>query len=79
MQEVLDDANSGTVRGAIRALIDEIRLMPDKADPKAPLAIELRGDLAAILAFASGTKPEAADALALQLRVVVGPATNLNC
>jgi len=51
-------------REQIRALVDEIRLIPCPADPKAPLRIEVRGALAAILALGSGSSEAAAKALA---------------
>lgn len=69
---LLSQPASGGVHDAIRALIDEIRLTPDKRDPSAPLTIEVRGELAAMLAMASGSKPEAAAAMAWQMNLVAG-------
>ncbi len=60
------------MRERIRALIDEIRLIPCPADPKAPLRIEVRGALAAMLALGSGSSEAAASALASQFKLVAG-------
>ena len=54
---------------ALRALIDEVRLIPERGE----LAIELRGDLAEILALsADRKKPITADRDGLQATLVAG-------
>jgi site-specific DNA recombinase len=54
---------------ALRALIDEVRLIPEKGR----LEIELVGDLAGIVALsADGKKPVTADRDGLQLTLVAG-------
>jgi len=43
LQEALAGEDARAAREQIRALIDEIRLIPCPEDPKAPLRIEVRG------------------------------------
>ena len=60
---------------ALRALIDEVRLMRERGE----LAIELRGDLAGILALsADRKKPITADRDGLQATLVAGARNSLN-
>ena len=47
---------SRAARERIRALITEVRLMPSPTDPRAPLAVAVRGALAAMLALGSGVE-----------------------
>ena len=51
LQEELDGDDAAAVRERVRKLIEEIRLVPSPTDPKAPLQIEVRGALAAMLAL----------------------------
>ena len=60
---------------ALRALIDEVRLIPERGE----LAIEIRGDLAGILALsADRKKPITADRDGLQATLVAGARNSLN-
>ena len=72
LQEVLETEDAGAAREQIRALIDEVRLIPCPDDPKAPLGVEVRGALAAMLALGSGSSEAAAVALASQFKLVAG-------
>ena len=64
LQEALGAEDAGAAREQVRTLIDEIRLIPCPKDPKAPLRIEVRGHLAAMLALGSGTDASASEQLA---------------
>jgi len=72
LHEALAGEDAGTAREQIRALVDEIRLIPCPTDPKAPLRIEVRGALAAMLALGSGSSAATALALASQFKLVAG-------
>jgi site-specific DNA recombinase len=72
LQEALMGEDAAVAREQIRSLIDEVRLIPSPTDPSAPLAIEVRGQLAAILALGSGSSEVAASALASQFKLVAG-------
>jgi site-specific DNA recombinase len=65
-----DDA--AEARELVRSLVESITLHPDGDGQR----IEIRGELAAILALSSGAKDRAAaggaDALALQVKLVAG-------
>ncbi len=67
LQAALGGEDAAAAREQIRALIDEVRLVPSPADPKAPPTIEVRGELAAMLALGSGQSDAAASALASQM------------
>jgi hypothetical protein len=54
LHEALAGEDAAAARERVSALIDEIRLVPSPADPLAPLQIEVRGQLAAMLALGSG-------------------------
>ena len=43
LHEALDGEDAASARERVRALIDEVRLIPSPADAKAPLQIEVRG------------------------------------
>ena len=72
LREALDGEDAGPIRERIRSLVQEIRLVPSPVDPSAPLSVEVRGDLAALLALGSGSTQDAADALAKQFKLVAG-------
>jgi len=72
LQEALAGEGAAAVREQIRALIDEIRLVPCPADAKAPLRIEVRGALAGMLALGSGTDASAGEQLANHFKLVAG-------
>ena len=69
MHEALNDEGiRQEATGIIRSLIEEIRLVPVNDH----LAIELRGDLATILAFANKSKhPRRDEATGVQAKIVV--------
>ena len=66
----MDDATAARER--MRALIEEVRLIPCPHDPKAPLAIEVRGALAAMLALGSGQGASGGAQLEKQFKLVAG-------
>ena len=70
MHEALNDEGiRQEATGIIRSLIEEIRLVPVNDH----LAIELRGDLATILAFANKSKhPHRDEATGVQVTMVSG-------
>ncbi len=72
LQEALAGEDAGAACEQIRALIDEIRLVPCPADAKAPLRIEVRGALAGMLALGSGTDASAGEQLAKPFKLVAG-------
>ena len=72
LQEVLAGEDAAAAREQIRALIEEIRLIPDPDDPKAPLGIEVRGELAAMLALGTGQDRPATEQLEKQIKLVAG-------
>ena len=74
LRDALDDPDAFAVMDQIRSLIIEVRLTPDKLDPKSPLTIELRGELAAMLALGSGEHKNAAtpERVAAQMKLVAG-------
>ena len=70
--------DAAAARERIRALIDAVVLVPSPVDPKAPLAIEVRGQLAALLALGSGLNEAASHALASQFESVAGACNQLD-
>ena len=70
--EALAEIDSAQLRNLVRALVDEIRLVPEDAG----LRIEVRGELAAILGLASAGNSQRpgdeAEALAVQVKMVAG-------
>ena len=55
-ETLADTANRRRAVEALRALIDEILLVPIAGDEKTVLSVNLRGDLAGVLALAADTK-----------------------
>ncbi len=72
LQDALKGEDAMAAREQVRALIDEVRLIPCPTDSSAPLTIEVRGALAAMLALGSGGSEAAASALASQFKLVAG-------
>ena len=72
LHEALAGEDAAAAREKVRALIAEVRLVPSPTDAKAPLAVELRGELAAMLALGSGSSEAASAALASQFELVAG-------
>ena len=82
VQEALNDDDAAVVRERVRALVEEIRLLPNPDDPDAPLQVEVRGALAALLALGTlGTKmrgpgtrndASAVETLVSQMKLVAG-------
>ena len=62
LRAVLGGDDAGEVRERIRALVEEIRLIPCPADPSSPLTIEVTGALAALLALGSGSDRRGSEA-----------------
>ena len=54
LQAALNGDDASAVRERVRAPIDEIRLVPLPTDQKAPLQVEVRGQLAVMLALGLG-------------------------
>ena len=74
LQEALAGQDAAAAREQIRALIEAVVLIPSPDDPKAPLAIEVHGELGAMLALGSGQSKATASALASQFKLVAGGA-----
>ena len=72
LHEALAGEDAAAAREQIRALIDEVRIIPSPADPKAIPAIEVQGHLAAMLALGLGSSEAASRALASQFKLVAG-------
>ncbi len=72
LQAALGGEDAAAARERIRGLIDEVRLVPSPADPKAPPAIEVRGALAAMLELGSGQGASGGALLEKQMKVVAG-------
>ncbi|MGI4764645.1 MAG: recombinase family protein [Janthinobacterium lividum] len=72
LQEALEEDDAGAARELLRNLIDKVRVTPCPGDTKAQPTIEVRGELAAMLALGSGSSEAAASALASQLKLVAG-------
>ena len=72
LEKAFAGEDAAAAREQIRALIDEVRLVPCPADPKAPPTIEVRGELAAMLALGSGQEETASRSLASQFKLVAG-------
>ena len=72
LQEALGDEDAAAAREQVRALIDEVRVIPSPSDPKAVPTIEFRGALAAMLALGSGKDASAAEQLERQFKLVAG-------
>ena len=72
LQDALEADDADAARARIRSLVEEIRLVPAPTDPNAPLTIEVRGQLAAMLALGSGEDDKASEAFASQLKMVAG-------
>ena len=72
LTDALAEADSPKLRDLVRALVDEIRLVPDDGSSR----IELRGELAAIFSLGcigNGKPPGGeAEALAVQVKMVAG-------
>ena len=72
LQDALTGEDATAAREQVRSLIEEVRLIPSPADPDAPLTIEVRGQLAAMLALGSGESPSAGVQLEKQFKLVAG-------
>ena len=72
LQEALEGEDAVAAREQVRALIDEVVMIPSPTDPNAPLGIEVRGALAAMLALGSGFNEAPSAALASQIKLVAG-------
>jgi len=72
LQRALEGKDAEAVRERVRALIEEILLIPSSTDPLAPLQVEVRGHLAAMLALGTGKDARAGEALASQMKLVAG-------
>ena len=76
LHEGLDGDDAAAVRERVRALVEEIRLIPSRNDQRAPLQVEVRGKLAALLALGlqgTTTKNDASsEELASQVKLVAG-------
>ena len=72
LHDALAGEDAAAAREQIRALIDEVRIIPSPADPKEVPTIEVRGQLAAILALGSGKDASATEQLERQFKLVAG-------
>ena len=72
LQEALAGEDAAAAREQVRALIDEVWIVPSPADPKAMPTIEVRGQLAAMLALGSGKDASAGEQLEKQIKLVAG-------
>ena len=72
LQDALAGEDAAAAREQIRALIDEVRIIPSPTYPNAAPTIEVRGALAAMLALGSGSSEAASEALASQFKLVAG-------
>ena len=72
LQEALSGEDAAAAREHIRALVNEIQLVPSPTDPKAAHRIEVRGHLAAMLALGSGQSASAAMQVEKQIKLVAG-------
>ena len=72
LQDALEGEDAMAAREQIRALIDEVRLIPCPTGPSAPLTIEVRGQLATMLALGSGESVSVAEQLEKQFKLVAG-------
>ena len=72
LQEALAGEDAAAARERVRALIDEVRLIPSPTDSKAMPTIEVRGQLAAILALGSGQDASETTQLEKQIKLVAG-------
>ena len=77
LQEALAWEDAAAARERVRCLIEEVRVVPSPADPKAVPAIEVRGALAAMLALGSGEDASAAVQLEKQFKLVAGARNQL--
>ena len=72
LQDALSGDDAAAARERVRALVDEIQVVPCPTDPKAAPSIEVRGALAAMLALGSGEDASATEQLAKQIKLVAG-------
>ena len=72
LQAALGGEDAAAARERVRALIAEVRVTPSPTDRKAPPAIEVRGELAAMLALGSGQDRSASEQLERQFKLVAG-------
>ena len=72
LHEALAGEDALVARERIRGLIAEVVLVPSPTDSKAPLGIEVHGELAAMLALGSGQDRSAALQLEKQFKLVAG-------